>query len=424
MKFVPERRAHLALAAAAVAVTVVGGINSRADAAAFSGGIVVQRMGGDADFGGSGTAPAATGTAIFFDEFSLTTNTRLQTVALPTTDPDGAGAQRRIVDTGNSASVGYVSRSADGNYLVTGGYDLAVGDVTGGVSSTNNRIIARVDGLGVIDTSTGYSQDGSAGNNATLRSVATSNGTSFYAGTANGTANTRYVDPFGTIDSATDGVGGPAVRTVGVFGNRLFVASNGMTSVKNTASGGLPVGPVADNTVAALTGITNTNTQQFTMLDLVAGVGYDGTGVDTLYLTNANNISATPNPTSATEDTGGLQKYVFDGTNWVQQVTFNSGLSSTNTSPLFGGLQGVAFAGFDGSGNPILYATTDAPTTTGNALVRLVDTGLASAFTLVANAPTNTMFRGVALAPVPEPGSIALIGIGALGLLGRRRRKD
>ena len=130
------------------------------------------------------------------------------------------------------------------------------------------------------------------------------------------------------------------------------------------------------------------------MLNLIPDVGVDGTTLDTMYMANANNIDDAANP-------GGLEKYVFDGTNFNLQKTFNLGLSTLNTESLFGGLEGVAFAGLDINGKPIVYATTDAPPAVGNALVRLVDTGdPLDAFTLVATAPVNTAFRGVAPAPV------------------------
>ena len=67
---------------------------------------------------------------------------------------------------------------------------------------------------------------------------------------------------------------------------------------------------------------------------------------------------------------------------------------------MFGGLQGLTFSGLDGGGKSILYATTSAPASTGNALVKLIDVDNTSAFTFVAQAAAGTLFRGVALAPV------------------------
>lgn len=43
-------------------------------------------------------------------------------------------------------------------------------------------------------------------------------------------------------------------------------------------------------------------------------------------------------------------------------------------------------------------------------------------FSVLETPSLGTVYRGVALAPVPEPGSLALLATGALGLLLRRRR--
>ena len=368
---------------------------SRATAAPFSGGIVVERVGGNADFTGGASPPASnTAVPIFLDEFSLTTGNRIQTISLPATDPDETGPQRQITENGTATTSGYLSRSANGAYLVTVGFAVPAGTPgLAGFGTDNNRVIARVSASGAIDTSTWYSIDETAQNNATPRSAASNDGLSFYVGTANGTAGTRYVN-FGGEDAVTEGIGGPGLRTIAVYENRVFLTlASQFISVKDTATNGLPVGAAAANTLTDIGTITNTNPLQFIMLNLIPDVGVDGTTLDTMYMANANNIDAAASP-------GGLEKYVFDGTTFNLQKTFNLGLSTINTEPLFGGLEGVAFAGLDGNGKPIIYATTDAPPAVGNALVRLVDTGdELDAFTLVANAPVNTAFRGVALAP-------------------------
>ena len=203
-------------------------LGSRADAVPFSGGIVVERLGGDADFNPAASAPASnTAVPIFLDEFSLTTGNRTQTISLPATDPDDTGLQRQITENGTATTSGYLSRSANGAYLVTVGFGVPVG-TTGlaGAGPTNNRVIARVSASGAIDTSTWYSVDETAGNNATPRSAASNDGLSFYVGTANGTAGTRYVN-FGGEDAVTEGIGGPGLRTIAVYENRVFVSVNG-----------------------------------------------------------------------------------------------------------------------------------------------------------------------------------------------------
>jgi hypothetical protein len=377
--------------------------------AAFSGGIVAERIGGDASFMSGGALASATAAPLFVDEFSRTTNARLQTIALPATDPDGDDAQRAITENGSTNQIGFIARSVDGNYLTTAGYGVDVG-TTGlpGTATTNNRIIARIAGNGTVDTSTGFSEATSLNTNssASVRSTASVNGTTFYVGTGNTTAGTRYIDTFGAIDDPTDRVTGSTsqVRTIGIFGGRLFYTNSvtyALRSVKDTNTGGLPTTDAAITTLDVVPTASNTSPEQFVLLDLDPNLNFDGTGLDTLYMTQASTIVATTNPSSGTDlNSGGLQKYIFDGSNFVQQITFNSGLVNNTADKMHGGLQGLAFAGIDVSNNPIFYASTSAPATTGNALVRLVDSGASSAFTFIAQAPVNSVFRGVSLAPV------------------------
>jgi hypothetical protein len=405
-------RLHVSLNVTAVcsALALTAAFGPATKAAPFSGGVVVERIGGDANFQSAGSFTGGTATPVFLDEFSQASGTRTQTIALPSTDPDAEGPQRMFNDNAGN-NVGFMTRSVDGNYLVTVGSAVAAG-TTGmpGDAAVNNRIIARVDAAGNIDTSTGYSHDGLGAGNSTPRSAATVDGTSFYVGTGNNTAGTRYIDTFGVLDAATDRIAGATsqTRAIGIFGGRFFYSNNAnytLRSVKDSITGGLPTSD-ANVTVTDLITVTSplaiSSPEQFVLLDLVPSIGFDGTGLDTLYITNLAAIAGTTNPTSGTDlNTGGLQKWTFDDSSstFVQQITYNSGLSSVTTDPLSGGLQGLTFVGLDDGNNPILYASTGAPATTGNALVKFIDTGAAASFTHVATAPVNSAFRGVALAP-------------------------
>lgn len=98
-------------------------------------------------------------------------------------------------------------------------------------------------------------------------------------------------------------------------------------------------------------------------------------GVDTAYVADDR----------GTASGGGVQKWIFNGTTWSLTYTLNSGLTA--------GARGVTV---DASGaNPVVYATT----ADGSKLVKVIDAGAGSAFTTLATAGTNKIFRGVAFAP-------------------------
>lgn len=99
----------------------------------------------------------------------------------------------------------------------------------------------------------------------------------------------------------------------------------------------------------------------------------------------------------------GIQKWTFDGSTWTNVYTL--------------GETGVAYRGLAGqldsdTGLVTLFATSGE--TSGNRLVQVTDTGPSSPFTTLATAPSGYIFRGAALAPVPEPGTLVLL-FGAFG---------
>src|SRR6185369_10244222 len=102
----------------AVFAVIALAITSVAQAAAFTpGNIVVYRQ------GDGSAALASTGTPVFLDEYT-TAGVLVQSIAVPITT---AGSQRRLVCSGTATSEGFLSRSADGQYVVFPGYDAAVG---------------------------------------------------------------------------------------------------------------------------------------------------------------------------------------------------------------------------------------------------------------------------------------------------------
>ena len=326
--------------------------------AAFTGGnLVVLRV-------GTGSAAlSGVATAVFLDEYSTGGGTSVQSIALPTAD---SGSNQTLTQSGSAGSEGALNLSADGRYLTLVGYDAAPGTtgVVGTASATVNRIVARVDAAGSIDTSTRLNSAYS-GNN--IRSAVTNDGSGFWvAGQSTGLS---YVN-FGSTGTST-ALNALNSRVVNIFNGQLYDSSAAGSNVGvNTVGTGLLT--TAGQTVTLLPGATAaTNAYAYVLLDRDAGVA----GLDTLYVADQTNAN-------------GLLKYSFNGSTWT---------SRGNITGSFTGLTGVV----NGSGVD-LYATSG--TAAGNALVKFTDStafnsNLTGSLTTLATAPANTIFKGVAFAP-------------------------
>jgi hypothetical protein len=396
-------------------------------------GLVVERLGGTSGFGAGDPITVGSTNNAFLDEYSLSSNSRTQTLALPGTDPDGAGPQRQISSVAvESATVnyaeGFMSVSGDMRYIVTAGFALDAGTASPTASpNTFARTIARVDLQGNIDTSTTYSMS----SRATLRSASSADGTSFYVQTDSSAQGLRYVTNFGqantsSVSSDSTRVHAAAHRTTKVINGRLWGGSTSVSIGPGVGEFENPDNtlPVPPNTPATATGFTTTsgaNIEGFTLVDLNPNVGYDGTTLDTAYVARADAVVA-GNPNTG----GGIQKWTFDGSSWSLQYTLVNGLSTDTTSKQNGGILDIAYVD-DGSGTPLLYATTLGTITgisgagLGNELVKISDTGAGATYSVVEDSPDNSYFRGLGV--IPEPASMGSMFMGLLVLSGRRRKR-
>ena len=109
------------------------------------GNLVVVRV-------GTGAATlTSVATAVFLDEYTPG-GTFVQSVALPIV---ASGSQKALTLAGSAATEGGLNLSVNGHYLVLGGYDAAPGllAVSTTAASTVNRVVARIDANGNVDTS-------------------------------------------------------------------------------------------------------------------------------------------------------------------------------------------------------------------------------------------------------------------------------
>jgi hypothetical protein len=346
---------------------------------------------------GTGTgALAAPATASFLDEYTISGGSQVQQITLPTS---ASGLNDALTLTGNSTSEGFLSLSADGNYLTLGGYNQTVGGATSGsTAAVVNRVIGLVSiSSGAVDTTTAINSATTTGN---IRSAATVNGTSFYE--ANSSSGVGYVT-FGAASAATQLSSAPTnVRVVKTAGGQLYTSSaSGAFLGVATIGTGLPT--TSGQTTTALPGFPTTGTHS----------SYD------YWFKDANTLYVADDGTAA--NGGGIQKWTFNGTTWSLQYTLLGSASTTVT-----GVRGLT--GFvDGGGNVELFGTTAVASGNGNALIEVTDTGATAADTVLETAGLNTVYRGVAFVPsaIPEPSTLALLGLGcAMGarFFGRRKK--
>jgi hypothetical protein len=318
----------------------------------------------------------------------------VQAIPMNTTGIDALTAS------GTATAEGQLQRSADGMRLTVPGYSADVG--TAGVattsSATNPRTVAVIDVSGsisgTIDLTASPTNPYSTGS---IRSVISSDGTNFWSAGSGGTnTGAQYFNSASAAVQLNSTV--TTLRCVEIYGGQLYVSSSTASFVGINAFGsGLPSTGGQSVTLAINTNGTGTGTASpygFFLADLDGGIP----GFDTAWIAD----DRTP------ANGGGIQRWSFDGTNWSLAYTLSVGTT---------GARGLAV---DITGtSPLLYATT----ADGLRLVGIEDQGASSAFSLLATAPTNQVFRGLDFAPIPEPGAGALLlgGTAVLGLLRRRR---
>lgn len=407
------RRIVLGAAALAAAVT----LGSSASAQFTVGNLAVARVGDGT------TALSGAGFQINILEYNTLGALTGWSVALPT----AAGAA--ITNSGTAVSSGMLHLSTDGNYLVYAGYRADVGTASVTSAAGIPRVPVRIDGAGSIDATTVLNSAVAAGgtyatNN--FRSATTDNGSRFWlAGTSSGTPATngnRYATLGATSSVRLASTGPTNSRNAEIYGGLLF--GNNQTTLFTY---GAPPTPAVDDTATATAVIApaNADIYGFALFDRDAGVGAPGlNGLDTIYLAHDN-------------ATASLEKWEWDGVSaWVARGAININSNFFNV----GGTQITTEAGFFGltaAVNPANGAVDIFMTTSGasnNWLASYADTSgfggsIGGNITGIAQSGANFRFQGLDFSPafsaVPEPTSLALLGLaaGGIGLQACWRRK-
>jgi len=252
--------------------------------------------------------------------------------------------------------------------------------------------------------------------------------------------------PFGAADkSGKDN----NFRGETVFDNTLFVTkgsgSNGVDTVYKVAApgGGLPTAATASTTqIAPLRGFP-TFLANATTPPPAFPFGFQPFGIwfpnaDTLYVADEGDgviADASKDPNA------GLEKWSFNGTDWVLDDTLQSGLG-LGTDYTLGDYPAVATDGLrnitgvsNGDGTVTIYGATSTVSTSGdqgadpNEIVAVADdlanTTLPTGedFSVLDGPQYGVVYRGVASDPVPEPTTILILVSALAGLGAVRRRK-
>ena len=334
-------------------------------------------------------------------------------------------------------------------------------------SSVVQREIALV-GNGYVNTSTTLGTTAFSGNNP--RSVTTVDGSSFYvsgqgAGKTNGeTDQGVFFTQLGQTTNATSIDNSYDTRVVSIQNGHLYVSADSTegSGVHENVSSYAALPTTGQATATPLSNISSkfliTSTSQLNTIDNVANSPtpantkiylspeqYFFADANTLYIADSGNPKGDNNgsgkSTQGLSD-GGLQKWTRDPTTgaWTLDYTISAGLlnfvpdtTACTANQVNCGTTGlIGLTGEVVNGNVELFATNS---TLGDLdqtyLYGITDQLSATtaaqgeAFTMLYAAAPDTVIRGVALAPLPEPSSWALmiLGLGGIGAMLRRPRK-
>ncbi len=353
IRFLPSFRSLSLMVAPAIAVLTLANAPTVHAQQFTTGNIVVLQV-------GDGLAPlTSAGTAVFLKEFT-SSGTSGVSIAVPTT-----GAHRLVVS-GSATSEGLMTLSADSLRLAIPGYDTTTGyaSIASSLSATVARVIDTVSYLGIaghVDTT----KVAFSANN--IRGAARATGENYYA-----TGNGGGIYYMGNTAA-------PSFIATASTNNRGIIAANGNLYF-STGSGTTPG-------IYKISGQPNTGTA--IPVSIITATGSSPYG----FAVNAAEsvIYVADDRTTTTLNSGGIQKWTLSGGVWSLAYTLVPPTGTTGSRSVIADWSGPS---------PVLYGIT-----TDNRLVKYTDPGTLAGVisSVLATAPTNTVYRSVAFTPKMPP---------------------
>jgi len=349
------------------------------------GNLAVVSVGG----GGQDISSTDTGNTVSILQFTTNAGQTapVSTLPLPSTGPNAFTLD-------GSATEGYMTLTANGQYLVLGGYNAAPpvsGELALSISTNVPRAVVTIDGYGnyampiantnVLSTYNirGAVFDGT--NNFWVTGGGGSSNANMSATTYANSSGVVYVGPPGStgVNVRVGYTGTGNERVLNIYNNTLYVGTGSVThgiwAITGTGSSTPPTG-------------LPTNAPVNTIVQPGSGSGpYDfvfDPGNTTCYIADGN--------------LGGIIKYTNNAGTWVSNYVIRVGGTGSATNA------GGVTADFTQS-PPVIYATTSE--TAGNRLISIVDTGASATFSVLATATSSSTgsnyFRGVRFVPGVPP---------------------
>jgi hypothetical protein len=306
------------------------------------------------------------GSAMTLNEY-VTDGTPGTTVAIPST-----GTTALQMAGGPGGSEGFLTRSTDGSFLVFGGYltsTAAIADITATTATAAPRTLVKVDYSG--NYSVAYSSTTFYSANDIRAGI--SDGSNYWAaGASTATDGINYYGPGTQVALAA----GAKAYGLKIFGGQIYFSTQKVVTGITPNFGiyalgsGLPVSGTITPALVINTGTTATP-EDFSFK----------TSLDICYI--AINLNSS---------TGGIQKWIKSSGIWSLAYTLGTGVTNIGAYALV-----VDYSGT----NPVIYATTNEANTTGNRIIKIVDSGSSSTATTLVTGAANTWFHGIAFTPQP-----------------------